>query len=48
MTGTAQLPVQRQPRFAAEALSACDGDQPPVGRPCGTVESANIKTKTFL
>src|ERR1017187_8033811 len=27
------------------ATSACEGAQPPVGRPCGTTESSGIKTQ---
>jgi DNA replication protein DnaC len=39
-------PTPTPTMLAAETTSACDGDRPPVGRPCGSVESANIKTKT--
>ena len=46
MTTTAQLPLQRQPRSPPKQRPRA-ADQPPVGRPCGSVESANIKTKTF-
>jgi len=34
-------------RLFTRATSACDGGQPPVGRPCGTAEKSGIKTKTF-
>ena len=30
------------------AMVGIDGDWPPVGRPCGSVERSNIKTKNLL
>src|ERR1035441_1843411 len=32
-------------RRITRATSACEGAQPPVGRPCGTPESSGIKTQ---
>src|ERR1035441_4139552 len=32
-------------RRITRATSACEGAQPPVGRPCGTTESSGIKTQ---
>jgi hypothetical protein len=46
VTATAQLPLQRQPRSSPrQGLRATETGLPLVG-PAGSVESANIKTKT--
>jgi hypothetical protein len=46
VTATAQLPLQRQPRSPPRQRLRATETGLPVGRPCGSVESANIKTKT--